>query len=329
MEPTLTSVILSHLVRAAGSMGVPTEPLRELIGLTPERWFVFEEHLPLEDAIWLAEHCAGRLGRDFGLRAVTAPGEQYSPVWFLAAARSTLAEAIDDATHYWPLARTDYHWRVEVGRETICNVGEVRPGSLGEAVLLDFDVGSLISSAAVLSGQPFRPLELRMPIPEPDDPRSWLALADRVRFGWPRVEIYSDRRDTFRRLPGHNPTLANFLELRLDGLLAAAAPQQSLSSRARHALRASLSEGGADRATIARSLGVSERTLVRHLQAEGTSYRQLLDAVRFELAACWLADRPIPEVASRLGFADSRSFHRAFRRWSGSTPTQWRRRLEA
>jgi AraC-like DNA-binding protein len=325
--PFVTAVVPSHLVRAGASMGLNDAELMRIACLRPEHWFQFEAQVPVEGAARLAEHCAVRLGRDFGLRAVTAAGEQYSTVWFLAAARETIGDVIDTANHYWPLVRSDYRWRSEVDERRMRSIADLRrPTSLGEAVLLDFDVASLCSSGTVLSGRPLRPLEVRLPIPAPPDPTPWLRLADRVRFDWPHVEIHVDRAVTRWPLPTRNPTLARFLELRLDGLLEARGAADPLASRVRQLLRPHLAAGGLDRAAVARRLGMSERTLLRRLASEGATYRDLLDQVRYEIAASWLADRPVHEVAARLGYADPRAFRRAFQRWAGCTPAEWRDR---
>jgi AraC-like DNA-binding protein len=75
-------------------------------------------------------------------------------------------------------------------------------------------------------------------------------------------------------------------------------------------------------ASLARQLAVSERTLHRRLTAEGTTLREVLDQTRRDLAVEMLrGDRhPVKEVASALGFASTRSLHRAYRRWTGTTP---------
>ena len=92
------------------------------------------------------------------------------------------------------------------------------------------------------------------------------------------------------------------------------------------ALRACLPRGDADKATVARHLGVSPRTLARRLAAEKTGFRALLDDVRQELACHWLADDrlAIYEVAFMLGYSESGAFHRAFRRWTGRGPAEFR-----
>jgi AraC-like DNA-binding protein len=70
--------------------------------------------------------------------------------------------------------------------------------------------------------------------------------------------------------------------------------------------------------------------LNRRLKAEGTTFQKLLDEVRFE-AACQLLDTgriPITEIAVSLGYAETSAFSRAFRRWSGTTPVERRRRSQ-
>ena len=77
---------------------------------------------------------------------------------------------------------------------------------------------------------------------------------------------------------------------------------------------------------VAQRLGLSERSLSRHLAAEGSSYRQLLDQTRYRAASELLVHStlPIAAVASRLGYNDPANFNRAFRRWAGISPGSYR-----
>lgn len=79
--------------------------------------------------------------------------------------------------------------------------------------------------------------------------------------------------------------------------------------------------------TVARELNMSTRTLRRHLDAAGTSYRALLDEVRRALAEEMLTATPlsVSDVAIRLGYAESSTFIYAFKRWTGVTPAAYRR----
>lgn len=98
------------------------------------------------------------------------------------------------------------------------------------------------------------------------------------------------------------------------------------STRLRHIIRPQLLSGDTSMAGAAKALGQVPRTLRRHLAVEGTTFEAVRDDVRFVLARelLVLTDLPIGEVSATLGFANQTAFVRAFRRWSGSTPSQWR-----
>ena len=80
-----------------------------------------------------------------------------------------------------------------------------------------------------------------------------------------------------------------------------------------------------DQARVARSLNRSASTLQRQLQAEGLSYRTLLDETRRSLAEEYLRDRKHShaQIAYLVGFSDQSNFSRAFKRWTGSSPRQF------
>lgn len=77
---------------------------------------------------------------------------------------------------------------------------------------------------------------------------------------------------------------------------------------------------------VAKRLQTSERLLQRRLLASGSSFREVVDEVRFDVAKRLLSKRDLTvlEVGLRLGFSDAANFTRAFKRWSGLSPSQWR-----
>jgi AraC-like DNA-binding protein len=92
------------------------------------------------------------------------------------------------------------------------------------------------------------------------------------------------------------------------------------------AIIAALPEGASE-ASVARALHVSVRTLQRKLATEGVTFHEMLDTAKSQLARAYLADPKvsITEIALLLGFSESSSFSRAFRRWTGKSPGRWRR----
>jgi AraC-like DNA-binding protein len=103
---------------------------------------------------------------------------------------------------------------------------------------------------------------------------------------------------------------------------------ETFTQKVRDLAAAEIAGGTATVAHIAKRLGVSPRTLTRKLEREGTTYKELLEDLRKTLAMRYLESRDLQlsEVALRLGFSQSAAFHRAFRRWTGQTPLQHRRR---
>ena len=79
---------------------------------------------------------------------------------------------------------------------------------------------------------------------------------------------------------------------------------------------------------VAAQLALSTRSLQRRLQGEGLSFSELVEQVRRELAEQHLADRTLDlaDIALLLGYSEQSAFQRAFKRWTGLTPAQWRAR---
>jgi AraC-like DNA-binding protein len=79
-------------------------------------------------------------------------------------------------------------------------------------------------------------------------------------------------------------------------------------------------------ARVARDLGTSARTLQRQLGALSLSFQELLDGIRHERAIRYLVDTndAVERIALRLGYGDASNFRRAFRRWTGATPVEFR-----
>jgi len=102
--------------------------------------------------------------------------------------------------------------------------------------------------------------------------------------------------------------------------------RNSLVEQARSRLRALMVQGNPSREALAESMGTSGRHLARLLEKEGSSYRDLLDELRLEMAQNYLRDntQTVEDVAQRLNFQESHSFIRWFRQLAGTTPGDYR-----
>jgi len=127
-----------------------------------------------------------------------------------------------------------------------------------------------------------------------------------------------------RRLPKSDSELLRLLRNQIDMLDAHYG--DDFPDRVRRVLRAALITGHVRAEAIATLFSMHSRSLNRRLNAFGTSFRQLLDEMRFEIARQMLEDSTMElgQIAGLLDYAAPRVFTRAFRRWSGTTPSQWR-----
>ena len=97
---------------------------------------------------------------------------------------------------------------------------------------------------------------------------------------------------------------------------------------AREVILEVLSKGHPPIEAVAGAVNTSVRTLQRRLAASGRTYKKLVDEVRLAGArrALVASDAPLKAIAFDLGFAEQASFTRAFRRWTGQAPSEYRKR---
>lgn len=148
-----------------------------------------------------------------------------------------------------------------------------------------------------------------------------------VCYGCPRNELVLDRELLAREQPHAEQRLLAILNRQLDRLLAALPERRSFREMVAQHMMDELPDREPVVATVAAKLHMSARSLQRRLQSEGTSFAEVLGELRRELALRYLEDRrlSIREVGFLLGFDDVTAFHRAFKRWTESTPAEYRR----
>jgi AraC-like DNA-binding protein len=123
--------------------------------------------------------------------------------------------------------------------------------------------------------------------------------------------------------------LLDLLRRYADDVLARRAAKDDLVARAERWILEHLHTGAVGVAPLARSLGMSDRTLARRLAEDGLTPAGLVDDLRRQLANRYLAERafPLARITYLLGYSDLSTFTRAFRRWTGRTPSEWRAEL--
>ncbi|WP_397459378.1 AraC family transcriptional regulator [Pseudomonas asplenii] len=181
-----------------------------------------------------------------------------------------------------------------------------------------------------LTGRTLQPRKVLVQGSQPQDVAPYKqAFHAPLVFDAPYDALIFEKADMEAPLPTANEAMA-LLHDRFAGEYLARFSGSRVTHKARQVLCWLLPQGEPKRETVAQTLHLSQRTLQRRLQEEGTSFQTLLDDTRRELAEQYLAQprMALLEVAYLLGFADPSNFFRAFRRWFEVTPGEYRARLQ-
>nr|WP_256590863.1 AraC family transcriptional regulator [Pseudomonas sp. ERMR1:02] len=175
-------------------------------------------------------------------------------------------------------------------------------------------------------GRDYAPLAVYLRRPEPADAHQWhKVFRSPVYFSTDEDRLEFALTDFDSHLDDANPELAEHNETVLKRTLAQLKPL-TWERKVRDAIEEQLPEGEPSAEHIAKALHLSLRSLQRHLADEGCRFDTLLNESRENLALLHLRDPhcSLSEISYLLGFADTSSFSRAFKRWTGMTPGQFR-----
>jgi AraC-like DNA-binding protein len=148
-----------------------------------------------------------------------------------------------------------------------------------------------------------------------------------VEFSADADEVVFPRQFASLPVVSHDPFLNTLLLQYAEEALASRSPaRENFRAEIEKVLTQLLPHGRAGASEVARKLGVSPRTLSRKLREQNATYAEILDGFRVALARRYLAERelPVSEIAWLLGYQELSSFTHAFKRWTGSTPRQFR-----
>jgi AraC-like DNA-binding protein len=194
----------------------------------------------------------------------------------------------------------------------------------------EFIVAAWVVVARQATGTDFAPVEVHFRHGPPGDRTEHARLFRApVRFNSAVNGVVLPRSLLDLPLVKSDPGLCAVLERHVAALLEKMPRTTSVSTHVRQLVAQDLSSATPSASAAARKLHMSRRTLQRSLRAEGTTFTDLVDDLRRDLAARYLREPAvaIAEVAFLLGFSEASAFHRAFKRWQGITPAAYRAKL--
>ena len=315
------------IVGAAEAAGANGRSLAAELGFDPAIAADPDARIPLslETALW--EEAARRGGDPaFGLHAAERlePGTfdvldyavRTAPTVRVAVERLARYNRLEHGAAVYSMIDTDGVLRIE---HTL-----VVPGAVQSRHAAEFTLAAIVVIGGQIAGQPVRPraVELR------HEPPASVGEAVRLfgvapRFGAAVNAIELDEATAALPVPAADPALWRVIERQAEMLLASYPdPSETTAQRLRRELVRVMAGGEVSLAAVAARLRMSARTLQRRLAGENVTFDGVLDELRRELALRYLADPRvgIAEIAYLLGYSEPSAFHRAFKRWTGTTP---------
>lgn len=194
------------------------------------------------------------------------------------------------------------------------------------AVAVDMAMALLLDMCRMNAGAALRPIAvaLRRTTPESTAPYERF-FGCPIRFGAEENTFLLSREDADSLLPSSNKQLATVFD-RMLGEELARLDKSDVVTRCRAAVLEYLTSGEVSEEDTAKQLHMSPRTLQRKLAEAKLTYQQLVDDTRKDLALCYIDDvkRSVSDITFSLGFSQPSAFTRAFKRWTGATPTDYR-----
>ncbi len=257
------------------------------------------------------------------------PRGTYGVAEFLSRVGPTLRHSFENFTRFNAIVAPSQSFRFEEveGEARFHNIVPQRPGAAGRH-FEEFSAAAVLKTCVSLSGEnPTRVWFVHARPSEVDLGRLSAGVFTRqISWNEPTNGFALDASLLDKKVNGGDAALYSFLEEHAVAALASRPRSDDLIDKLRHQIREALKQGEPNVERLATRLNMSGRTLQRRLSDLKTSFQEVLDVVRFDLARAYLKDvrLDVSQVAYLLGYSELRAFDRAFRRWASKSPTEWR-----
>lgn len=320
----------SGLCEFIGRHGGDAERILGHAGLDAELLHHPTLSLALPSYCQVLEEAARQSGCDnFGLYY----GQQFKPqalglLGYIGLCSATLEQALGNFARAFPLHQRDSLIRLVDEGECYRFDYQIRHGAiLARRQDAELTMGMLLNLLRHALGSQWAPRAVYFEHPRPEQWQEHARLFDApVYFEQSCNAMLIPKRGLQRAMPEQDPLLLAVMQDSLRRLSLAGGAPQSLVEATRGQVRQLLLAGEPPLETVAEQLGLAPWSLQRRLRDEGLSFSQLVDGVRRELATHYLGQPqlPISQLAPLLGYSEASAFSRAFRRWFGVGPRQWR-----
>ncbi|GIZ10988.1 AraC family transcriptional regulator [Pseudomonas sp. NCCP-436] len=326
----------SGLCDFIGKHGGDADRILGVSGIDPEVLAHPTLSLALPNYCRVLEEAARQSGCDnFGLYY----GQQFKPqalglLGYIGLCSSTLEQALINFARAFPLHQRNSLIRLVDEGECYRFDYQVRHGAiLCRRQDAELTMGMVYNLVRHVLGSQWAPRAVHFEHPRPEQWQDHSKLFGApAYFEQPFNSLVIPKRDLNRAMPEHDPVLLVVMQDSLRQLSSLGGlSEQDIVSETRAQIRQQLHSGEPVLELVAEQMGMTSWSLQRRLREQGLSFSQVVDRLRCELATYYLSQQqlPISALAPLLGYSESSAFSRAFRRWFGVSPRQWRRESES
>jgi AraC-like DNA-binding protein len=244
----------------------------------------------------------------------------------------TLAHALDRSQRFYGLILDDIAVSAERGpAQARIVLSERAPGAGQRVFAHELLLMLLYGVSCWLVGRRIPLLRAEFSYAEPQHSAEYrLMYCADLRFQRPNTAISFDAGYLDLPIVQNEGSIKDFLRTAPESILVKYKNGSSLAARVRRRLRQFLPGEVPDFDGLADDLNMTPATLRRRLREEGMSYQSIKDELRRDLAIGYLSHsgRTVMDIALELGFSERSAFHRAFRKWTGASPGEFRRTLQ-
>ena len=327
---TIQASSVNKIVSFAGTYGLPAQSLYQAVALDPAVLSDPDSRIPFSQLVSLYEAAALLTEDDaFGLHL----GENIDPrvfdvLGYVAMNSPTIGEALERIVRYHSI------WQdgALLTLEATGAAAKITYSYLDRSITQyrqdsELTLAAIVALGRMVTDSDWSPREVRFAHVGPvDDSEHVRIFRAPVGFRADSCQLILDTATLALPIAKADPGLRALLDRHAEELLAKHPRPDSIVDRARSLLRTELNGGDPSLERIAYRLGLSARTLQRRLREQGSSHNELLDQMRRDLALRYLQEpeMAVCEIAYLLGFSESSALHRAFKRWTGMTPSEFR-----
>lgn len=327
---TIQAKAAEKIITRAAAHGVTPESLYEAVKLDPTTLLDRDNRIPFAQIVALYEKAAELTGdTNFGLHlAESVHPSAFDVVGYSALNSPTIGAAFTRVARYHSIWTDGALFTPELSDETSAVVYRYADTSISEHRQdSEMTLATVTTLCRNLVSPDFAPSAVEFQHAEPTDtsehlrlfrcPVRFSAASNQVTFASSFLSLPIDKADA---------SLCAVLDRHAEELLSKYPPRDSLIDQVQSIIAGEFRGGDPSLERVADELSLTPRTLQRKLHELGTSHNELLDQMRRQLAMRYLREpeMAICEVAYLLGFSESSSFHRAFKRWTGVTPKEFR-----